>query len=117
MEESANRPFFAYIGFGAVHVPHAPPFEYIDGSKVEGRYMTDHLDMLGLMDKAVGSLMEIIEEKNLEQDTIFIFASDNGGLVFSDETGAGHRASGPLRGTAWRKKRYLRWRTQGAPLD
>ena len=79
--------------------------------------MTDHLDMLGLMDKAVGSLMEIIEEKNLEQDTIFIFASDNGGLVFSDETGAGHRASGPLRGTAWRKKRYLRWRTQGAPLD
>jgi len=98
LEESANRPFFAYIGFGAVHIPHAPPVEYIDGSKVEGRYMTDHLDMLGLMDKAVGSLMEIIEEKNLEQDTIFIFASDNGGLVFSDETGAGHRASGPLRG-------------------
>lgn len=96
LEESADKPFFAYIGFGAVHTPHAPPIEYIDGSKVEGRYMTDHLDMLGLMDKAVGSLMEIIEEKNLEQETIFIFTSDNGGLNISD--GTGHRTSGLLRG-------------------
>ena len=96
LQESSEKPFFAYVGFGAVHSPHAPPKKYIDGSQVEGRYETEHLDMLGLMDKAVGTLMETIEEKGLEKDTVIIFASDNGGLVFPEETG--HRASGPLRG-------------------
>lgn len=96
LEESPEKPFFAYVAFGAVHTPHAPPTKYIDGSEVEGRYMSNHLDMLGLMDKAVGSLMDTIEEKNMEEETIIIFTSDNGGLVYPDETG--HRASGPLRG-------------------
>jgi len=95
-ERADDEPFFAYVGFGSVHIPHAPPTKYIDGSEVEGRYISHHLDMLGLMDKAVGSLMETIEEKGLKEDTLVIFTSDNGGLVYFDETG--HRASGLLRG-------------------
>merc|ERR1719271_2407713 len=87
LEESPEKPFFAYVGFGAVHAPHAPPVQYIDGSQVQGRYTTEHLDMLGLMDKAVGSLMDVIKENDLNKDTVIIFTSDNGGLSISEETG------------------------------
>ena len=97
LRERPDDPFFAYVGLGAVHRPHSPPDRYLDGSKIKNRYKTAHLDMLGEMDKVVGSLISIIERNNLEKDTIIIFASDNGGLGASEETG--HATSGPLRGS------------------
>jgi len=54
------------------------------------------------MDKAVGSLVEIIREKGLAEDTIVVFTSDNGGRKYSQEYG--HRTSGPLRG--WKGSVY-----------
>jgi arylsulfatase A-like enzyme len=98
LEGEDDKPFFAYVAFGGVHTPHNPPIEYIDGSPVENEYQTRHLDMLGLVDKAVGSLMEIIEENGLKEDTIILFSSDNGGL--GEKHGSdnvGHSGSGPLR--------------------
>jgi arylsulfatase A len=92
-----NDPFFAYVALGAVHDPHSPPDAYLDGSPVKNQYETSHLDMLGAMDKAVGSIVSMIENKNLAEETIIIFASDNGGInKVSTETG--HLTSGPLRG-------------------
>jgi len=91
-----DDPFFAYVALGTVHVPHSPPDVYLDGSRVRGVYKTPHLDMLGAMDKAVGSIVSMIEEKNLAKETIIIFTSDNGGINVSNETG--HRTSGRLRG-------------------
>ena len=48
------------------------------------------------MDKAAGSIVSMIEEKGLANETIIIFTSDNGGLSSSKDTG--HLTSGPLRG-------------------
>jgi len=92
-----NDPFFVYLALGAVHAPHSPPDEYLDGTPVNNQYESLHLDMLGAMDKVVGSIVSIIESKNLAEETIIIFASDNGGLPNSADTG--HLTSGPLRGT------------------
>ena len=59
-------------------------------------YETRHLDMLGAMDKAFGSIVKIIEDRNLSENTLIIFTSDNGGInKVSTETG--HLTSGPLR--------------------
>ncbi len=92
-----NKPFFAYVALGAVHAPHAPPNEYLDGSQVMNVYATRHLDMLGTMDKVVGSVVSMIEDRGLSEETIIMFTSDNGGLnKLSIETG--HLTSGPLRG-------------------
>jgi arylsulfatase A-like enzyme len=54
--------------------------------------------MLGAMDKAVGSIVSMIENKNLAEETIIIFTSDNGGLNKVATVNTGHRTSGPLRG-------------------
>ena len=95
----SSDPFFAYVALGAVHLPHSPPDEFLDGSKVAGEYGTKHMDVLYEMDKVVGALVESLEERRLLEDTIIIFTSDNGGL--NEETlsnSFGHLSNGGLRG-------------------
>ena len=91
-----DDPFFTYVALGSVHAPHSPQYQYLDGSKVKGKYPGDHMDLLGEMDKIVGSLVQILENNRVLNDTIIVFASDNGGLGKSIKYG--HTPSGPLRG-------------------
>ncbi len=93
LRKQADKPFFSYVALGAVHAPHSPPYNYTDGSPVAGQYDTKHMDIIFEMDKVVGSLIKLLEEKKLVQDTIIIFTSDNGGLGRQ----YGDFSSGPLR--------------------
>ena len=66
---------------------------------MNGTYATRHMDMLHELDKAVGSLVSAIEDRNLADNTIIIFTSDNGGIgTVHGSFAYGHKPSGPLRG-------------------
>jgi len=102
--ETDYQPFFGYVALGNVHVPHSPPSYYLDGSIVSGYYPSGHLDVLREMDLTVGALIKILEDKNLIDNTIVIFTSDNGGLASNGNTRVtsakyGHNSSGHLRGS------------------
>mmetsp|Transcript_12143 Transcript_12143/g.14122 ORF Transcript_12143/g.14122 Transcript_12143/m.14122 type:complete len:335 (+) Transcript_12143:845-1849(+) len=99
-KKKPNDPFFAYVALGGVHIPHSPPRQYTDGSPVAGEYPTPHMDVLGEMDKVVGSLVKYLKRRGLLHNTIVIFTSDNGGLgaKAGSEAVAGHASNGPLRG-------------------
>mmetsp|Transcript_24130 Transcript_24130/g.36858 ORF Transcript_24130/g.36858 Transcript_24130/m.36858 type:complete len:271 (+) Transcript_24130:1204-2016(+) len=73
----------------------------IDGRPVAGVHETGHLDLLAEMDMVVGSLVDMIEKKQLAEDTIIIFTSNNGGLDDGRDSGSskyGHDSNGVLRG-------------------
>eukprot|EP00551_Chaetoceros_affinis_P002085 CAMPEP_0203633594 /NCGR_PEP_ID=MMETSP0088-20131115/694_1 /ASSEMBLY_ACC=CAM_ASM_001087 /TAXON_ID=426623 /ORGANISM="Chaetoceros affinis, Strain CCMP159" /LENGTH=398 /DNA_ID=CAMNT_0050486961 /DNA_START=111 /DNA_END=1303 /DNA_ORIENTATION=+ len=73
----------------------------MDGTPVAGEYDTPHMDLLGEMDMAVGSVVQHLENRRLLDDTIIIFTSDNGGLGRKATAGSsdyGHFSSGPLKG-------------------
>lgn len=80
IERNKNRPFFLYLAFNAVHTPmHAP-----DSTLKRFKYIQDptrrtYLAMLAEMDDAVGKVLAKLRELNLEEDTLIIFLSDNGG--------------------------------------
>lgn len=95
-----DDPFFTYFALGAVHIPHSPPDYYLDGTPVAGQYPNEHLSMLDEMDKVVGSLVKALDDRQLLEDTIIIFTSDNGGLgnKYSNSLDYGHLSNGPLRG-------------------
>lgn len=61
LQNRPQDPFFAYVALGAVHDPHSPANYYMDGTPIFNEYPTTHLDMLGAMDEAVGSLVSMIE--------------------------------------------------------
>ncbi len=80
----------------------SPLAQYINhiahhGSPVAGQYDTEHLDVLGEVNLVAESLLKMLEDRKLIEDTIIIFASDNGGLGSSKESKTGHNSSGRLR--------------------
>ncbi len=113
------RPFLAYLSFYSVHTPLQAPQDLIekytekkkrlgldDNWGQEGKQkvrLNQCLPVYGAMvesmDKAVGKVLTALRENGLEQETIVIFMSDNGGL----STAEGHPTSNlPLRaGKGW----------------
>ena len=97
VNSQTGDPFFVYVPLGAAHTPHTPPDRYLDGSPVAGEYGNRFLEILLEMDKAVGSLVDVIESRKLAKNTVIIFASDNGGLPYELTQASNHYTNGPLR--------------------
>jgi arylsulfatase A-like enzyme len=91
----SDKPFFMHFCSQCVHVPHTPDTFFEE--PVEGTELTKHLDMVHEMDLQVKALVDKLKEHGLENDTIIIFTSDNGGITKS--TNVGHQPSGPFRGS------------------
>ncbi|GFH61474.1 hypothetical protein CTEN210_17950 [Chaetoceros tenuissimus] len=97
-----SDPFFLYVGLGPVHMPHSPVKFYLDGTPVAGTFGDPHLDMLYELDLVIGSMMSSVEDRGLMENTLVIFASDNGGLTkdinHTDEFGRHFRGG---KGDVW----------------
>jgi arylsulfatase A-like enzyme len=70
---AANRPFFAYVPLTQLHYPTIPHRDF-EGKTGAG----DFADAMVEMDKRVSQIIDFIEQFKLRENTIFIFASDNG---------------------------------------
>ena len=74
IKRNANKkPFFLYVPLTQLHFPTLPHREF-EGASKHG----DFADSLIEMDARVGQIIDAIKENNLSENTIFIFASDNG---------------------------------------
>ena len=74
IRRNANKkPFFLYVPLTQLHFPTLPHREF-EGISKHG----DFADSLIEMDARVGQMIDAIKENNLSENTIFIFASDNG---------------------------------------
>ena len=100
LESRSADPFFAYVATGSIHIPHTPATTYIDGTPVNGTQYANHMDMIYEVDLLVGTLMQALEDRNLINDAIIVFTSDNGGEghKYTNSNEFGHLSNGPLRG-------------------
>ena len=71
-----RRPFFLYVAFGAVHLPHVAPAEYVE--KYSHLPNPSQLGMLDAMDVAMGRVIAALEAKDALDDTLLVFLNDNG---------------------------------------
>lgn len=89
----AEKPFFGMLATHAVHLPMEPPKDFRNRSS-NGRYG----DWVEELDAGVGSLLRVIEELGIAENTLILFTSDNGPAK------ASRGSAGPLRGfksTTW----------------
>jgi len=96
IEKNRERPFFLYLAHNMPHVPLgvSPRFK---GKSRLGLYG----DVIMEIDWSVGEILQTLRRLNLDENTLVIFASDNGPWLSYGEH-SGH--SGPLRegkGTTW----------------
>jgi arylsulfatase A-like enzyme len=84
IRKNQDKKFFAYVPFHAVHTPIRAPEHlikhYEKKPKVEGHKNPVYAGMLTEMDSCVGRILNLLKELQLEENTIVIFYSDNGGL-------------------------------------
>jgi arylsulfatase A len=71
--QSKSKPFFLYIPLAAPHTPWVPTKDYKGKSKA-GEYG----DFVQQTDAAVGEILKTLETSGFSENTIVIFASDNG---------------------------------------
>jgi arylsulfatase A len=75
IRENKQRPFFAYLAYGA---PHTPLQGREAGQKKPAAKV--YQEMIEILDESVGAVVQSLREHGLEKNTLVIFCSDNGGL-------------------------------------
>ena len=94
IEDNSEDPFFLYLSYNAPHTPlQATDTDLERNNHIDVEKRRTYAAMVSSMDDGVGLILDKLEEKNISENTIVIFFSDNGGVEwynFSD--------NGPLRG-------------------
>lgn len=85
-----EQPFFLYLPHTAMHVPIFPHQDFV-GKSENGRYG----DWVAEVDWSVGQILATLKRKNVADNTLVIFTSDNGPWASKGTDGG---VSGPLRG-------------------
>ncbi|MBA2114212.1 sulfatase-like hydrolase/transferase [Bremerella alba] len=86
---SDDKPLFMYVAFNAIHTPNHVLQSDLD-SLGEDTRQAKHRAMTIALDRAVGTILDAIDQQGIQDNTIVIFLNDNGGAIGHDNT--------PLRG-------------------
>ncbi|QDK80615.1 arylsulfatase [Spirosoma sp. KCTC 42546] len=93
-KQTRKQPFFLYLPLAAPHTPWVPSKNYTGKSKA-GEYG----DFVQQVDAAVGEVLRTLEQSGLADNTLVIFASDNGPYWRENFVKQfNHRAAGEFRG-------------------
>jgi arylsulfatase A-like enzyme len=99
IDRQADKPFFLYLAFNAVHTPmHADDVRLAKFERIRNETRRTYAAMMSAMDDAVGAVLAKLEEKNLDKNTLVFFISDNGGPTMLGTTRNGS-INTPLRGS------------------
>jgi arylsulfatase A-like enzyme len=80
-----NEPFFLYLAYNAPHTPIQPPMEWINKiQKREKGLSQKRIKLVALiehLDYFIGKVLAALKNTGLEENTLVIFSSDNGGQL------------------------------------
>ena len=99
VEKNRAQPFFLYFSTHDVHVPRVPHPRFVGKTEMGPRG-----DVIAQLDWCVGEILATLEKDGLAEDTLVIFASDNGPVVddgYRDQAVqklGDHKPAGPWRG-------------------
>lgn len=94
IEKHHAEQWFCYLPFNAVHAPLEATEKYLSRfPNVEEEKRKSFCGMMSAMDDAIGTVMAKLREHKLEENTLVVFFSDNGGPTPQTTSG-----NGPLRG-------------------
>ncbi|MFG0291446.1 MAG: sulfatase [Rhodopirellula sp. JB044] len=103
MEEHRDEPFFLNYWMFSVHAPFDAKPELIakyqkTANPNDPQHSPTYAAMIESMDDAVGTLLDTLDRLEIADNTIIIFASDNGGNMYNEVDGTSATSNAPLRG-------------------
>jgi arylsulfatase A-like enzyme len=105
IEKNRGQPFFLYLPFYNVHTPLEGRPDLLEkyetrlaGHQADSIQRNPHfLAMTEAVDLNVGRIMDFLKEQELEENTLVIFTSDNGGLLLRQDNFIRASWNHPLR--------------------
>lgn len=95
--EGPRQPFFLYLAYNAPHTPIQPPADWLAKVRARAPDMPKKrarlVALIEHMDAGVGRVLDALQRSGLEDETLVLFTSDNGGQL-----GVGAN-NGALRGS------------------
>jgi arylsulfatase A-like enzyme len=109
-----KQPFFLYLAYNAPHGPLEPPAEWYARVKAREPNMSDKraglAALIEQMDAGIGRVLDTLQSAGLDQNTLVIFSSDNGGDKISDASnGATRDYKGSMYEGGLRVPTFARW--------
>jgi arylsulfatase A-like enzyme len=99
IERHEKEPFFLYLAFNAVHTPMNATDDRLEKFKdISDKNRQTYAGMMSAMDDSIGRVLKTLHDKNLEENTLVFFFSDNGGPTMKGTTINASR-NDPLRGS------------------
>jgi arylsulfatase A-like enzyme len=75
-----STPLYLYLAFNAPHTPYQAPQEYIDRyAAIEDPTRRTYAAMVTRLDEQIGRVVAALEKKQMRDETLILFHSDNGG--------------------------------------
>jgi arylsulfatase A-like enzyme len=75
----SGRPYFLYLAFNAPHAPHMVTAKYYDRfAQIKDHQERVYAAMIAALDDNVGRVLDAVRASGQADDTLIIFASDNG---------------------------------------
>jgi uncharacterized sulfatase len=89
-----NKPFFLWYGVFLPHTPHNPPERLLNPYKELGLPLSiaKYYAMCTWFDETCGQLIDILEKRNLRDDTIIVYVTDNGWIQNPEKNGYAPRS-------------------------
>ena len=83
IEANKNRPFFMFLSHAAVHTPlQASKSDYDALPQIEDHGLRVYGGMIRALDRGVGRVLQALKDHGLEENTLVIFTTDNGGAGY-----------------------------------
>jgi len=83
IEANRNRPFFLYLAYNAPHTPlQATMADYDALGSIDDHATRVYGAMIRSLDRGVGEVLDALATHGLEENTLVIFSSDNGGAHY-----------------------------------
>jgi arylsulfatase A-like enzyme len=97
--QTAEKPFFLYLAFNAVHTPMNATDDRLEKFKgIENKNRRTYAAMMWAMDEAIGGVVDALRQKKFEDNTLVFFISDNGGPTMPG-TSINASRNDPFRGS------------------
>jgi arylsulfatase A-like enzyme len=99
IEENKNKPFFVNAWVHATHTPHYPKIKYLKQFSYLDEREQVYASIVADLDYKIGLLFDKLKELELDDNTLVVFASDNGPEITGEQQWGDDNSTGPGLGT------------------